>query len=58
MDLYCLFFTDCQGYKDIIQLIIDRGANVNDVDKDGNSALEAALEAGDSDGTFKTNFCL
>lgn len=37
----------CQGYKEIVQQLIDKGANVNAVDRHGRTVLDEALEIGD-----------
>lgn len=42
--------TLCQEYKKILQLLIDKGANVNDVDKKGHTALDVVLETNESEG--------
>lgn len=42
----------CQGYKEILQLLIDKGANMNALDEDGHTALDAVFEANESEGKF------
>lgn len=48
----------CKGSDEILQLLIDNGANVNAVDGDGRTALDAALEANEIDGKFKNRLRL
>lgn len=50
---YCPNF--CQGYKEILRLLIDKGANVNAIDRDNRTALDAAFEANESEGKIKNN---
>lgn len=40
----------------ILHLLIDEGANVNAVDRDGRTALDCAFEAINSQGKFKISF--
>lgn len=47
--------SNCQGSEKILQLLIDKGANVNSVDKDGHTALDAALEANKHEGNEPPN---
>lgn len=44
-----------QGSEEILQQLIDRGANVNAIDKDGHTALDAAIEANKSEGKMNMN---
>lgn len=54
MKLYCLNTWNCPSeYKEILQLLIDKGANVNAVDQDVHSALDVVLEARESTGKSK-----
>lgn len=46
----CLY--NCQRAEEMLQLLIDKSANVNAVDKAGQTALDAALEANESEGKF------
>lgn len=44
----------CHGYLRIIQLLIDKGANLNAVDRNGYSVLDVMHETGDKyEGTFE-----
>lgn len=43
---------DCKGSGEILQLLIDKGANINAVDIDGHTALDAAFEANEIQGKF------
>lgn len=40
------------GYKELLQLLIDKGANINIVDRNGRTALDAAYGAYYSEGKF------
>lgn len=41
------------GHKEILQLLIESGANLNAVDRNGRTALDAALGAYESEGKFE-----
>lgn len=47
---------NCQGYKEIFQILIDKGVNVNAVDKGGHTALDVAFEANENEGKFENNY--
>lgn len=51
MSSNCL--NNCQGYKEVFQILIDKGVNVNAMDNDGHTALDAAFEANESEGKFE-----
>lgn len=42
----------CQEYRDVLQILIEKGATVNAVDKDSHTALDAVFEANESAGKF------
>lgn len=44
---------DCEGFEEILQLLIDNGANLNAVDEDGHTALDAAIETNKTEGNFE-----
>lgn len=46
----------CLGYKEILQLLIDKGANINAVNRDNHTALDAAFEAIKSEGKIENNY--
>lgn len=46
---------DCEGSDEILQILIDKGANVNAMDKFAHTALDAALRVNKTEGEFKTN---
>lgn len=48
----------CQGYKEILRLLIDRGVQINALDKDGHTALDAAFEANESEGKYLKKSCI
>lgn len=41
---------NCQRSNEMLQLLIDKDANVNAIDKYGNTALDAALKANETEG--------
>lgn len=43
----------CEGSEEIIHLLIRKGANVNSVDKNGHTALDAAFAVSESEGKFE-----
>lgn len=49
----------CRGYLEMVQLFIDKGADLNAVDKNGRTVLDVILQTGDKyEGTFKRSFRL
>lgn len=47
-----------QEYKEVLQILIDRGAIVNAVDKDSHTALDAAFEVNESEGKFQNQLII
>lgn len=47
---------DCEGSDKILQLLIDKGVNINAIDIEGRTALDAALGAIKNGGKSKNNY--
>lgn len=47
------FFVLSQGSEKILRLLIDKGAVINAVDRNRQTALDVALEANETKGIFK-----
>lgn len=47
---------DCKESEQMVELLINKGANVNAVDRDDRTALDAAFEANKREGKLKKLF--